>query len=562
MIGDLKPAEWRIDIYELKPENPYTGAVTDLSTLYTSDLTIKKERNRPDEIHFTLDLKQLEERATGLNTTSRAVLEAYRHKVLCFRNGEFVAQGIVTRTSVNLNNQAKNTLEVNCVDFLGLFEKRLIHQDYGEGSWADFAKQVVYDAQHEPNRIYNYAWEGDGTGIDNAWFRGWLYRPGEDARKVFKEWEPNHLYSAYECCTHKGKFWEAVEHVFISGEEFTESNWKEIGIVDEDTKEVTPAYGIWREDFEEVGPTGTALGGWAGTSSCHLSGKTFPVNNGPYNEETGKYVTEINMAGGEVSTTLVAPISTKELADGEIYSRVMVRDVEAKYEITDATISTKSRFKEIDKDRFKDKLFQVYPQFKTGADSVISVTADENGDKTAVKINTKNGNSYTIWNGDIFSSKAKIALARWGITLVEYFLLTFNRNDPEATGTMQPIKVPEGNSVAVPDETFTDPTNKFFVSWNTRADGKGKAYVPGMSISITEDTTLFAIWQKEQIQYVLSYKLSSTSQWTTETFTDDMPSMLKRLKAVCNYYEGNGEKYDIKIAERKNSNHAGGAEGN
>lgn len=116
-IGDLNPAVWRIDVYELKPEAPWTGVVTDLSQLYTSDLTIKKQRNYPDEIHFTLDLQQLENRATALNTESHSVIEPYKHKVQIFRNGQFMAQGIVMKVTANLNNQSKNTQEIYTVNF-------------------------------------------------------------------------------------------------------------------------------------------------------------------------------------------------------------------------------------------------------------------------------------------------------------------------------------------------------------------------------------------------------------------------------------------------------------
>lgn len=300
-IGDLNPASWRIDVYDIKADLSFGGYITDLSNFYTSDLSITKQRNYPDEVQFTLDLQQLEERADALGIESRDVLEPYNHKVKIYRNNEFVMQAIVVKVDVNLNNNSKNTVEVSCVDILGLFEKRLIHQDYGHGSWADFAKEVVYDAQHEPNRIYNYSFEGDGTAIDNAWFRGWKYLPGEETLKHFPEWQPNHLYSMYDTCTYDAKFWEAKEHAFVSGEEFSESNWTLLGVVDPETGDVAGVYGAWREDDEEVGPTGTALGGWGGTSSCHVTAKTFQITNGD--------ITSINMANSFVSTSLVAPIA-------------------------------------------------------------------------------------------------------------------------------------------------------------------------------------------------------------------------------------------------------------
>lgn len=304
-IGDLNPVTWRIDVYELNSKTPFAGVITDLSNLYTSDLTITKQRNYPDEIKFTLDLAQLEERAKSLKLQSRDIIQPYRHKIRCYRNNKFMAQGIVVKVTANLNNESKNTLEVQCVDTLGLLEKRLIHQDYGEGSWADFAKEIIYDAQHEPNRVYNYAWEGDGVSVNNAWFRGWKFVPGEDTLRDFPEWEPNHLYSMYDTCTHDAKFWEAKEHAFYSGETFSESNWTLLGILDEETGDVEAAYGVWREDEEERGPTGTALGGWGGTSSCHMTSKSFNINN-------GGDISSISMKNSTISTSLVAPFEADD----------------------------------------------------------------------------------------------------------------------------------------------------------------------------------------------------------------------------------------------------------
>lgn len=542
MIGDLNPAVWRIDVYELKPASPFTGAVTDLSQLYTSDLTIKKERNKPDEIHFTLDLQQLEERADSLNTESHTIIEPYRHKVLCFRNGEFVAQGIIVKVETNLNNQSKNTIEVSCVDTLGLFEKRLINQDYGEGSWADFAKQVVYDAQHEPNRIYNYAWEGDGTGIDNAWFRGWKYRPGDELLALFPEWEPNKLYSMYDKCTHGGKFWEAKEHAFYSGETFSESNWTLLGLLDPETGEVAPAYGVWREDDEEPGPTGTALGGWGGTSSCHMTASSFKVNN-------GGSITSISMKDSTVSTSLVAPFDTKSLGTGEIFSRVMARDANAKYEITNSSIANKTRFKSIDTDKFKDELFREFPNFLSDGDFVSSIVADDNGDDVTFKLKTKKGKTLDIWSGNFYTSGAKIAMERWGITLATYYTLTFSRNNPKATGSMQPMRIIENGQATIPTATYGEPKKMYWLNWNTKPDGTGKTYKPGDKMTITGNTTLYAIWEVDIYQFALSYKPSSSSQWITEEFPDDLNGLVRRMKEISAQYEQSGTKYDIKIMQ-------------
>lgn len=543
-IGDLNPAEWRIDVYELKPANPFTGAVTDLSTLYTSDLTIKKQRNYPDEIHFTLDLQQLENRATNLSTESHSIIEPYKHKVLIFRNGEFMAQGIVMKVSANLNNQSKNTLEIDCVDVLSLFEKRLIHQDYGEGSWADFAKQVVYDAQHEPNRIYNYAWEGDGTGIDNAWFRGWKFKLGDELLEEFPEWEPNKLYSMYDRCTHGGKFWEAKEHAFISGETFSESNWTLLGIMDPETGEITAAYGIWREDDEEPGPTGTALGGWGGTSSCHMTAKELEINNGGEDHE------KISLKNCHISTTLVAPFREDDLGeDGEIYSHVMVKDVEAKYEVTEASLGTKVDFKAFDETLFTDQLMRTYPDFLSNGDFVTSIQSDRISEyDTVVSLVTSSGKTLQIWEGDIESATGVKELARWGITVNPRVLVILDKNSDMITGVMAPIKTPADIPTTVPLSTFILAEHYHFVGWNTEEDGSGKTYLPGDSITINENTILYAMWEIGDTKFV-TYSRTTDGEWSKTIFIDDLKSAREKAISLSDQYEKQGKPYDIKIAQ-------------
>lgn len=313
---NLQQPSWRIDIYSIKDKDVNGGFLTDISTIYTSELSIKKQRNYPDEISFTIDLKQLQIRAESLGLDPRSVIEPYRHNIKVFRNNIFIAQAIVTKVSVNLNNQGKNTVEVSCVDVLSIFEKRLIHQDYAGGSWAELAAQVVMDAQHEPNRIYNYAWEGDGTGTDNAWFRGWKYTPPTSLLATFPEWRPNGTYQMYDKITYAGKFWEANK-THIADDNFTESNWEPLAVVDsENPDNLIPIYGVWREDDEEEGPTGTALGGWAGTSSCHMTAKTYTYTS----PESGS----ITLAGSKIATSLVAPF---EQSLGKLYCKVMCRKV-------------------------------------------------------------------------------------------------------------------------------------------------------------------------------------------------------------------------------------------
>lgn len=186
---------WRIELWEAKGDR----YVTDLSKLVATSIRVQKERNKADELEFTLDLKQFELRAASLGTAPETMLRPYIHKIKVYRENEFVTECIVEKIEVNLNNEAKNTLEVSCIGWFGLFAKRLIHQDYANGSWAEFAQQVVMDAQHEPNRIYNYSFEGDAHKVTNSWFRGWDFNfPGQ------ANWQPDTRYFPGDIVIYQG----------------------------------------------------------------------------------------------------------------------------------------------------------------------------------------------------------------------------------------------------------------------------------------------------------------------------------------------------------------------
>ena len=63
-------------------------------------------------------------------------------------------------------------------------------------------------------------------------------------------------------------------------------------------------------------------------------------------------------------------------------------------------------------------------------------------------------------------------------------------------GTMSAETGVAGKIVTVAQNEFTR-NNYTFTGWNTQADGKGTAYKPGDSFTITgEDTVLYAQWSK------------------------------------------------------------------
>ena len=73
------------------------------------------------------------------------------------------------------------------------------------------------------------------------------------------------------------------------------------------------------------------------------------------------------------------------------------------------------------------------------------------------------------------------------------YTLTYDENGGD--GTMEEQTVDEGQSVTVKANAFTAPTGYSFKEWNTNAKGSGTKYTVGQSVTMTEDITLYAVWQ-------------------------------------------------------------------
>ena len=86
------------------------------------------------------------------------------------------------------------------------------------------------------------------------------------------------------------------------------------------------------------------------------------------------------------------------------------------------------------------------------------------------------------------------------ISQTTIYTLTFDANG--GSGTMSAQTFEEGVSQALAANTFTR-SGYNFIGWNSNADGSGTSYTDKQSITLTQDVTLYAQW--ERIKYNLSF---------------------------------------------------------
>lgn len=101
-------------------------------------------------------------------------------------------------------------------------------------------------------------------------------------------------------------------------------------------------------------------------------------------------------------------------------------------------------------------------------------------------------------------------------TVLKTFTVTFNKNAPDATGRMTEQTFTEGVSQKLTKNNFKR-TDYTFKGWATSASGT-EVYNDQEEITITEDTTLYAVWEAPIITYKGNGEISGTNTSITLEF--------------------------------------------
>ena len=171
----------------------------------------------------------------------------------------------------------------------------------------------------------------------------------------------------------------------------------------------------------------------------------------------------------------------------------------------------------------------IYKDNKWTKDGKIKVTFDANGGTGTMDVQevdagadtiltensfTKEGYTFAHWNtaaddsGTRYEDKATVSLeedttlyAIWKEDTKEH-TITFNANG--GSGTMDALTVEDNAETTLTANAFSR-EGYTFANWNTAADGSGTSYADGAAISVTEDTTLYAIWTENAKTYTVTW---------------------------------------------------------
>ena len=102
------------------------------------------------------------------------------------------------------------------------------------------------------------------------------------------------------------------------------------------------------------------------------------------------------------------------------------------------------------------------------------------------------------------------------------YMVTYDNNAPNTTGKI-PIdenKYDEDDSVTILSNGDLARAGYTFKDWNTKADGSGISYNPGDTFKITEDTTLYVIWEKDSEDSGTGWTWGGSSSTTSNTSSE------------------------------------------
>ena len=146
---------------------------------------------------------------------------------------------------------------------------------------------------------------------------------------------------------------------------------------------------------------------------------------------------------------------------------------------------------------------------------------------------TKTGYRFIKWSNDettpsiTFTMESNVTIEP--IYEVNSYIIRFDKNDDDATGSMDEIELDYGESVTLPANGFTK-QNYIIDKWNTKRDGTGTSYddlaeVSNLTTGHNVTITLYVIWKEDLPSYSHPDPITFDGQTMIDTgiqlFTED-----------------------------------------
>lgn len=173
--GELDIPEYTVELWSS------TGIYTaDVSNLLVSSLRINMPLNDVEQVDFTLDLIQFEEKCARIGANPINILDPYRTEVKIKRNGAYLLGTQVVQVQINLNNDSPNTIEVKSTGYLNLFKDRYITPGespaadvsaYSNKTYAQLSQRLIIDTQSQDYGDFGVTLGEDNASLDQSMTR-------------------------------------------------------------------------------------------------------------------------------------------------------------------------------------------------------------------------------------------------------------------------------------------------------------------------------------------------------------------------------------------------------
>ena len=148
----IHPPAYDIELWDWKTNT----FVADISYLVVGDLNIEWELNDVEEVSFSVDLQEFENKCSEMGVTSSELLKPYTHDIRIRRNGEYILGCQLVETSINLTNNPPAKISIKGTGFLNLFKDQYILREAWSGyTYSQIAQKLIMSAQSSDCLVKN-----------------------------------------------------------------------------------------------------------------------------------------------------------------------------------------------------------------------------------------------------------------------------------------------------------------------------------------------------------------------------------------------------------------------